>query len=251
MIGKNINFDIRTKLLITLANIVFIVSVGKGVYLILALYFIIILIIIIMFKPKISLLIKRAFLVFLYPFFISIFIPFASEGNNILAIDLKIFNLAVTDNGLTTFFTVIIKSFLSILLLTALITSTGEIELLHGLRKIYFPKIIVSVIFLMYRYQFLIREEARIGQLAINSRVFQKSYKSVNKKLVFLAGNLFIRSFDRAENVYRSMESRGFDGNFYTMEKQVKNNKLNIFIISIFILILVSVKVVEFLGILK
>ena len=72
----------------------------------------------------------------------------------------------------------------------------------------------------MYRYIFLIKEESRTGQMAINSRVFKKSYRAVNRKLSFLMGNMLIKSFDRAENIYRSMESRGFTGEFHIYEKE-------------------------------
>jgi len=101
----------------------------------------------------------------------------------------------------------------------------------------------------MYRYFFLLREESNTGQLAIKSRTFQKSYKASNKKLAFLAGNLLIKSFDRAENIYKSMESRGFDGNFYIIEKDSFLNKLDWIIIICSFLILVFIKIVEILKI--
>lgn len=241
--------NIRSKLIITLVNIFFIVSVVKGRYLIFAFYFLATIIVVFLFKPKFKQLVKRVSLVFLYPFFISIFIPFANEGAIVAKIDLKVFTLAVTDNGLAIFATVLIKSFLSILLLASLLVSTDEIELLHGLRKIHLPKVIVSIIFLMYRYIFLITEESRTGQQAIKSRVFQKSYHTVNKRLTHVIGNLFIKSLDRAENVYRSMESRGFDGNFYIVEKENANGSLNIALLLIFILTPASIKVIEMASI--
>ena len=241
--------NIRNKLIITLVNIFFIVSVVKGRYLIFAFYFLATIIVVFLFKPDFKRLIKRVSLVFLYPFFISIFIPFANEGSILAKIDLKVFTLAVTDNGLAIFATVLIKSFLSILLLASLLVSTDEIELLHGLRKIHLPKVIVSIIFLMYRYIFLITEESRTGQQAIKSRVFQKSYHTVNKRLTHVIGNLFIKSLDRAENVYKSMESRGFDGNFYIVEKENTKGSLNIALLLIFILTPASIKVIEMVNI--
>jgi len=241
--------NIRNKLIITLVNIFFIVSVVKGRYLIFAFYFLATIIVVFLFKPDFKQLVKRVSLVFLYPFFISIFIPFANEGTALVKIDLKVFTLAVTDNGLAIFATVLIKSFLSILLLASLLVSTEEIELLHGLRKIHLPKVIVSIIFLMYRYIFLITEESRTGQQAIKSRVFQKSYHTVNKRLTHVIGNLFIKSLDRAENVYKSMESRGFDGNFYIVEKENTNGSLNIALLLIFILTPASIKVIEMASI--
>ena len=242
--------NIRNKLIITLVNIFFIVSVVRGRYLIFVFYFLATIIVVFLFKPNFKRLIKRVSLVFLYPFFISIFIPFANEGAIVAKIDLRIFTLAVTDNGLAIFATVIIKSFLSILLLASLLVSTDEIELLHGLRKIHLPAIIVSIIFLMYRYIFLITEESRVGQQAIKSRVFQKSYHTVNKRLTHVIGNLFIKSLDRAENVYKSMESRGFDGNFYIVEKENAKGSLNIALLLIFILAPISIKIIEMVNIL-
>jgi len=241
--------NIRNKLIITLVNIFFIVSVARGSYLIFAFYFLATLIVVFLFKPKFKQLVKRVSLVFLYPFFISIFIPFANEGAAVAKIDLKVFTLAVTDNGLAIFATVLIKSFLSILLLASLIVSTDEIELLHGLRKIHLPAVIVSIIFLMYRYIFMVTEESRTGQMAIKSRVFQKSYHTVNKRLTHVMGNLFIKSLDRAENVYKSMESRGFDGNFYIVEKENAKGSLNIALLLIFILTPMSIKIIELTSI--
>jgi len=101
----------------------------------------------------------------------------------------------------------------------------------------------------MYRYFFLLREESNTGQLAIKSRTFQKSYKTFNKKLAFLAGNLLIKSFDRAENIYKSMESRGFDGNFYIIDKDLSLSKINWVIIICFTSMLISIKVIEILKI--
>jgi len=226
-----------------------IVSLGKGQYLLFSFAFFICIIIIFLFRPSPKMFLKRTFLVFLYPLAASIFIPFVSDGNAVLSFNPGMLSLTVTDNGIATFLTVIIKSFLSVLLMASLIVSTDERELLHGLRKMHLPKILVSMIFLMYRYIFLIRDEFKTGQLAINSRVFEKSYKTINKKLAFLIGNVFIRSIDRAESVYRSMESRGFDGNFYIIEKDSRIEAANIISLCIFILMPLSVKLIELVNI--
>jgi cobalt/nickel transport system permease protein len=122
-------------------------------------------------------------------------------------------------------------------------------ELLNGLKEIYFPKIMISLIFFMYRYLFLIRDQSRIGQLAIQSRTFQKSYKNVNKRLAFLAGSLFIKSFDRAENIYKSMESRGFEGSFYFVGTKSKIAASNIIITSVILAAALAIKILEILKV--
>ncbi|MCG2791071.1 MAG: hypothetical protein L6305_04895, partial [Actinomycetia bacterium] len=60
--------NIRNKLIITLVNIFFIVSVVKGRYLIFAFYFLATIIVVFLFKPDFKQLVKRVSLVFLYPF---------------------------------------------------------------------------------------------------------------------------------------------------------------------------------------
>lgn len=203
--------------------------------------------IVLIFSPDIKKLAGRVSAIFLYPLFISIFIPFLSDGNEIIKIDLKAFDLTITDNGLTVFITVLIKSFLSILLMSALLLSSSEMELLSGLRKIYFPRMIVSIIFLMYRYIFLMMEESRMGQMAIKARVFKRhSYGVINKRLTHLMSNLFIKSLNRVENIYKSMESRGFNGNFYMTENGMTGVKVSAGIaISFFLLVPVSIKIIE------
>lgn len=243
------NLAARDKLIIVLVNVVFIASVARGSFIVLALFLALSLLVMAVFRPDYRKLPRRLLTVFLYPFFISIFIPFANQGNIIARFDLGFFTAAVTDTGLATFFTVLIKSFLSLILVTSLVLSTDEKEILHGLRKIRLPAIIVSIIFLMYRYIFLIREEARAGQLSISSRTFGKSYYSANKRLAFLMGNLFIKSFDRAENIYRSMESRGFSGEFYFYEKQEGTPAASIAFLITFIIIPPAIKIIELAGI--
>ena len=243
------NITAKTKIIMALVGVFFLISTTMGHYYIFLFYFILSILMIVLFRPNFLLLIKRTLLLFLFPFFISIFIPFTNKGNILFKLNLNILNITVTDNGVAILFTVLLKSFLSILILSSLIISTSDNELLNGLRKIHVPGIIVTIIFIMYRYFFLLREESKIGKLAIKSRIFKKSYRNLNKRLSFLAGNLLIKSFDRAENVYKSMESRGFDGNFYLMERDLPANKLNWIIIICFIFIVVSIKIIEILKI--
>lgn len=241
----NFSLSVRDKLLITLVNIIFIVSVEKGNFEVLALFGILAIIVMILFRPDYRRLLKRIFIVFLYPFFISIFIPFTNPGDVLISIDLRLFTVMVTDNGLTLFYTVLVKAFLSILITASLMLSTDEKELLYGLRKIKVPKIIVSIMFLMYRYIFLIREESKTGQMAINSRIFRRSYYTVNKRLAYLMGNMIIKSFDRAENIYKSMESRGFTGEFHIYERTKEAPVAGIAFLLAFIIMPASLKIIE------
>jgi cobalt/nickel transport system permease protein len=165
--------------------------------------------------------------------------------------NLKIIKFQITDNGLNTFYSVLIKSFLSLLLLCSMITSTDEREIFWGLRKLHIPKIVVSIMFLMYRYLFLFREEFSIGQKAINARVFKKPGFVINKKISYLIGNLFIRSYMRAENIFMAMQSRGFDGNFYLTSESPKIKKSSIAVILFLMLLNIAIRSISFIGVLN
>lgn len=260
--------NIKYKIISVIAFIFFVISTYKANYYILCFYAIIGILLVFLFKPPVKVYFKKLFIVFLFPLSASLFIPFFNKGIKIFKINFYLFSLSITDNGLAMFYTILAKSFISIMVLVALTVSSKDLEIFHGLNKILLPRIMVSIIFLMYRYFFLIRDEVHSGQLAINSRIFQKSYLNVNKKLAFFAGSLFIKSVDRAENIYKSMESRGFTGSFeYYEEKENKyfkndnisknifndisnnisksNNYLNIFFIAIFFILTIIIKIIE------
>ena len=223
--------DIRVKLIVTVITIFFIVSVPKSSYIIFCFYFLLCIITSMIFKPDFVKFIKRLSRLYLIPFFLSIFIPFAGIGKVLYELDLNIITLRITDAGLATFYTVLIKSFLSLFLICALIVSTDEREIFWGLRKLHVPKIVVSIIFLMYRYLFLFKDEFETGKRAVNSRIFSRSGFIKNKKTAYLIGSLFIRAFTRAENIYMAMQSRGFSGSFYLLSECPRINKANITII--------------------
>ncbi|MGM0366379.1 MAG: cobalt ECF transporter T component CbiQ [Actinomycetota bacterium] len=242
---RKFNLKAKDKLIITILNIIFMVSIGKGRYAVLALFGALAIITAVLFKPHFKKLAKKVPLVFLYPLFVSIFIPFTLPGEVLASLDLGLFAATVTDNGITTFYTILIKSFLSILLVASLTLSTDEKELFHGLRKLRVPAIMVTIMFVMYRYIFLIREESKTGQMAINSRVFKKSYYAKNRKLSYLMGNMLIKSFDRAENIYRSMESRGFCGEFHVYEKSIQPSSSGTVLLILSVIVPVLLKIIE------
>ena len=144
---KCFNLNAKSKIIIALTAVLFLVSTARGYYYILLLYFILSILVAIIFKSNFLFLIKRSLLLFLYPFFISIFIPFANKGNILFEYNLNLFNITITDNGVTIFFTVLLKSFISIFILSSLVISTSDNELLYGLRKIHVPAILVPLFF--------------------------------------------------------------------------------------------------------
>ncbi len=100
------------------------------------------------------------------------------------------------------------KSFLSGLAALLLIATTPLPDLLRGLESFAVPRPLILVIQFIYRYLFVISEQAQHMRLAARSR--GASFRASAGAL----GVLFARSWERAEGIYRAMLARGFDGRF-------------------------------------
>ena len=62
----------------------------------------------------------------------------------------------------------------------------------------------------MYRYLFVLIDEAERMQRARRSRTFTSERSHVWKSLAALVGQLFVRSTERAERIYAAMCARGW-----------------------------------------
>ncbi len=94
-----------------------------------------------------------------------------------------------------------------------LAVTTPMEEICAALRMLRVPKILVTQMLLMFRYLFLLMEEAQRMSAAYRLRAPGQIGISVRAWGSF-AGNLLLRSADRAQTVYESMRLRGFEGMF-------------------------------------
>ncbi|MFW6129224.1 MAG: cobalt ECF transporter T component CbiQ [Candidatus Aminicenantaceae bacterium] len=109
----------------------------------------------------------------------------------------------------------ILKVFAAVILLT-LLTSTEKFNrLLDGLRKLKMPSVLGMISALMYRYVFILNDEILRIKLARESRTPGKIRISRFKIFGNQAAMIFIRSWSRAQIVYNTMLSRGFNGDFH------------------------------------
>jgi cobalt/nickel transport system permease protein len=99
--------------------------------------------------------------------------------------------------------------------LILLTNTTRFVELLRGLRKLGCPQILVVNLSFLYRYFFVLTEEAmRMKQARDCRRVPRAPLVEEMKILSSMLGTLLIRSFERAERMHYAMLSRGYSGNF-------------------------------------
>lgn len=157
-------------------------------------------------------------------------------------------NLPIT-TGLISMITLILKGFFSIISSYFLILSTNIEEICSGLKKIHLPDILIITIMLIYRYIILFLKEVQRIWTAYSLRAPKQ--KGINYKVWgSMIGSLMIRSIDRANIVYQSMELRGFNTENYFNDEYKIDKKSVLYLILSFIIILIIryIPIFELIG---
>ncbi len=113
--------------------------------------------------------------------------------------------------GWISFFSIIIKFVLTIGTALLLVATTSFNGICEGLSALRLPRVFVVQLMLLYRYIFVLTEEAIRMVRARDCRAPGKRGRDV-RVFVHLVGVLLVRTYGRAERVYASMLSRGFRG---------------------------------------
>ncbi len=100
-----------------------------------------------------------------------------------------------------------------ILIFIAFATSRFDISI-KALNRICFPNKLTQILMFAYRYIFVFAEEYEKLSMALKMKGFErKTNKYTFETIAKLMATLFIRSYERAENVYNAMLLRGYTGN--------------------------------------
>ena len=138
------------------------------------------------------------------------FILFMAAGN--LALDrstaVTIAGVAIT-GGMISASVIVLKTLVTLAALLSLMSVMPFHRFGMALRSLRVPEAFVTQLLLVYRYSFLLAEEAEMMQRARDLRSFGGRGKGVlvTAKLI---GSLLIRTTARAERIYMAMSARGF-----------------------------------------
>jgi cobalt/nickel transport system permease protein len=132
--------------------------------------------------------------------------------------------LTISDNGLVRFASIAVRSWLSVQMAILLTATTPFPDLMHALHHLRVPAVLVSIIAFMYRYLFVLSEEATRLLRAREARSARAAGLKSGGALVWrgkvagnLVGQLFLRSLERSDRVYQAMVARGYDGRLLTL----------------------------------
>lgn len=115
--------------------------------------------------------------------------------------------------GMLSMITLIMKGIFSVLATYLLIATTSIEKLCYALRLLHIPKVLVTQFMLTYRYITLLLEE--VNRITQAYQLRAPNQKGIHFKVWgSLAGQLLLRSMDRANEVYESMLLRGYQGEY-------------------------------------
>ena len=126
------------------------------------------------------------------------------------AVLLKIGSLDI-GGGWFSFASIVIRFFLTVLSVLILIACTGFDAVCATLGLMGIPRVVVVQLLFLYRYLFVLGEEASRMALARSLRSFGKRGMEMNVA-VRMIGQLLLRTLDRAHRIHLAMLCRGFDG---------------------------------------
>lgn len=122
----------------------------------------------------------------------------------------SVFGFPVT-GGILSFLSILLRFFLTLSSALLLIATTSFPGICHALGKLGMPKLFIAQLLFLYRYIFVLMEEALRMVNARDLRCFGSSGRGI-KVFSGLIATLFIRTVERSERIYQSMLARGFTG---------------------------------------
>ena len=136
--------------------------------------------------------------------------------------------LIPTDYGLIKFGSILLRSWLSVQAAILLVAVTRFPDMIHAFEHLHVPAVLTTIVSFLYRYMFVLTDEVmrllRARQSRSGSVAGLKAGRSVAWRARVtgnMAGQLFLRSYERSDRIYNAMLARGYTGQLRTLNPHV------------------------------
>jgi len=109
-------------------------------------------------------------------------------------------------------FDILFKSYTATFLAVIVMQSMRIETLIHALSRLKVPHIFIMLFTFLYRFTDLFREQIRIMRDAARSRAPHLHGWRLMMFYGRMSGNLFVRAYERGEQIHAAMLARGYDG---------------------------------------
>lgn len=154
---------------------------------------------------------RKVLLVLPFAFVVGMFNPLIDRETLVTIGNLEI------SGGLISWIAIIVKALLTVSAALILVGITGFPAICRALGQMGMPQAFVVQLMFLYRYIFVLTDE---GSRVSRARELRSCGKKGMGMSAFgsLAGNLLLRTWQRAERIHMAMISRGFSGEFHTKQ---------------------------------
>jgi cobalt/nickel transport system permease protein len=215
--------DPRIKVIITVAFIISNVLLPDGAWLAFALAWLFILLLNRFSGLGLGFTFRRSFVAL--PFALAALTAiFSIPGTPLATWHLGPWTLVPTDTGLLRFLSIVVRSWLSVQAALLLVAVTRFPDLVHAFEHLRVPSILTTIIAFLYRYLFVLTDEVMRLLRARQARSAAVAGHKPGGSLPWrgrvagnMAGQLFLRSYERSDRIYNAMLARGYDGHLRTL----------------------------------
>ncbi len=136
--------------------------------------------------------------------------------------------LIPTDYGVIKFISILLRSWLSVQVAILLVAVTRFPDMIHAFEHLRVPSILTTIVAFLYRYLFVLTDEVMRLLRARQSRSAASAGQRSGRSVVWrarvtgsMAGQLFLRSYERSDRIYNAMLARGYDGHLRTLNPHI------------------------------
>jgi cobalt/nickel transport system permease protein len=173
---------------------------------------------------------------------------FSPQGHPLAEWKLGLLTLIPTDLGLLRFLSILLRSWLSVQMAILLVATTQFPDLIHALEHLRVPRTLTTVVAFLFRYLFVLTNEVFRMLRARESRSAGLEGRKRGGSLLWrarvtgnMAGQLFLRSYERSDRIYQAMVSRGYTGHLRTLNPHTLNQQdWAIFALSLILIIVIQ-----------
>lgn len=155
---------------------------------------------------------------------IAVTVLFSIPGKALTSFHFLMWSFTITDVGLLRFVSILIRSWLSVQMAILMVAITRFPDLIHALEHLKIPAILTTIIAFLYRYLFVLADEVFRLMRARESRAAAAPGRRSGGSVAWragvaghMAGQLFLRSYERSDRVYNAMLARGYTGHMQTI----------------------------------
>lgn len=242
--GKSLlhNRDPRAKLLVTIVLVVAIVLVPAGKWETFGFFGLIIISMTAIARISFVRLLRRVLVALPFVIPTVILLPFLHGGEVLWQTRVSGWHLTLGSAGLVLAASITLKAMLSALVMGLLMFTTRMSDLLRGLDKLGVPRLLTELFGFMYRYLFVLEDEAHRLKAGRDTRYFGGVMIGI-RSAGHMAGSLFLRSYDRAERVYNAMLLRGYDGTYRSLNP-LRMGRVDLLLILVMVALAVTISLV-------